>query len=221
MSIATIILGQSGTGKSASLRNLDPATTLLIQSIKKPLPFKSINWKSVIDGGNIFISDKSEKICHAMRKTTRDVIVIDDFQYTMANEFMRRVTDQEAGASAFQKYNEIAKSAWDILNCASSLPDHKRVYILSHTQTDDSGNIKIKTIGKLLDEKITIEGMVSIVLRTALINGNYLFSTRNSGHDTTKAPIGLFEDEVIENDLALVDAAIYSYYGLTQPTEGN
>ncbi len=217
MSIATIILGQSGTGKSASLRNLDPANTLLIQSIKKPLPFKSLEWKSVKDGGNVYVSDQSEQIIAVMKKTHREVIVIDDFQYTMANEFMRRVTDQEAGASAFQKYNEIAKSAWDILNCASSLPDHKRVYILSHTQTDEGGNVKIKTIGKLLDEKITIEGMVSIVLRTSIVNGNYLFSTRNSGHDTTKAPIGLFDDEVIDNDLALVDAAIYAYYGLTQP----
>lgn len=221
MSIATIILGQSGTGKSASLRNLDPANTLLIQAIKKPLPFKSVEWKNVKEGGNIFIADNSVHICNAMRKTSRDIIVIDDFQYTMANEFMRRVTDQEAGASAFQKYNEIAKSAWDILNCASSLADHKRVYILSHTQTDDNGNIKIKTIGKLLDEKITIEGMVSIVLRTSLVNGNFLFSTLNSGHDTTKSPIGLFEDELIENDLAIVDAAIYSYYGLTQPKESN
>lgn len=217
MSIATIILGQSGTGKSASLRNLDPANTLLIQAIKKPLPFKSVGWKSVKDSGNVFVSDNSPQIIAAMKKTHRDVIVIDDFQYTMANEFMRRVTDQEAGASAFQKYNEIAKSAWDILNCAASLPDHKRVYILSHTQTDEGGNVKIKTIGKLLDEKITIEGMVSIVLRTSIVNGNYLFSTRNSGHDTTKAPIGLFDDEVIDNDLALVDAAIYAYYGLTQP----
>jgi hypothetical protein len=217
MSIATIILGQSGTGKTASLRNLDPANALLIQAIKKPLPFKAEGWKSVKDGGNVFVMDNSVQICQAMHKTTRDVIVIDDFQYTMANEFMRRVTDQEAGASAFQKYNEIAKSAWDILNTASALPDHKRVYILSHTQTDDVGNVKIKTIGKLLDEKITIEGMVSIVLRTAAVNGNYLFSTRNSGHDTTKSPIGLFEEELIENDLAQVDAAIYAYYGLTQP----
>jgi hypothetical protein len=217
MSIATIILGQSGTGKTASLRNLDPTNTLLIQSIKKPLPFKADGWKSVKDGGNVLVMDNSIQICQAMHKTGRSVIVLDDFQYTMANEFMRRVTDQEAGASAFQKYNEIAKSAWDILNTASALPDYKRVYILSHTQTDDTGNVKIKTIGKLLDEKITIEGMVSIVLRTAAINGNYLFSTRNSGHDTTKSPIGLFEDELIENDLAKVDAAIYAYYGLTQP----
>ena len=216
MSIATIIIGQSGTGKSASMRNLDPANTLLIQAIKKPLPFKSTGWKDVHAGGNIYLSDNSMQICNAMKKTSRDIIVIDDFQYTMANEFMRRVTDQEAGASAFQKYNEIAKNAWDILNCASSLPDNKRVYFLSHSQADENGNVKIKTIGKLLDEKITIEGMVSIVLRTSLVNGNYLFSTVNSGHDTTKAPIGLFENELIENDLAFVDAAICNYYELTK-----
>lgn len=219
MSIATIILGQSGTGKSTSLRNLDPANTLLIQAIKKPIPFKSAAWKNIKDGGNIYVSDNSIQICNAMHKTSRDVIVIDDFQYTMSNEFMRRVTDNEAGNSAFAKYNEIAKNAWDILNCAASLPDHKRVYILSHSQKDENNNVKIKTIGKLLDEKITIEGMVSIVLITSIINGNYLFSTVNSGHDTTKAPIGLFESELIENDLAFVDAAIYSYYGLTQPKE--
>lgn len=219
MSIATIILGQSGTGKSASLRNLDPANTLLIQTIKKPLPFKADGWRSVKDGGNIIVADNSLRICDYMHKTTRDIIVIDDFQYQMSNEFMRRVTDQEAGASAFQKYNEIAKNAWDILNTASSLPDYKRVYILSHTQTDEIGNVKIKTIGKLLDEKITIEGMVSIVLRTQTVNGNYLFATKNSGHDTTKSPIGLFDEDLIENDLALVDAAIYKYYELSQPAK--
>lgn len=213
MSIAILILGQSGTGKTASLRNLDPSHTLLIQSIRKPLPFRSA-WKPISDHGNVIVSDNSALICNAMRKTSREVIVIDDFQYTMSNEFMRRVTDNETGNSAFQKYNEIAKSAWDILNCAASLADNKRVYILSHTQVDDAGNVKIKTIGKLLDEKITIEGMVSIVLRTAIINDNFMFATKNSGHDTVKTPIGLFADEFIDNDLAVIDTEIYKYYDL-------
>ena len=99
---------------------------------------------------------------------------------------------------------------------ASQLSDEKRVYILGHTQEDDSGRIKAKTIGKLLDEKITIEGLLTIVLRTAVINGQYLFSTKNNGTDTVKAPMGLFEDEHIENDLAAVDRAIYAYYGLRE-----
>lgn len=216
MSIATIILGESGTGKTTSLRNLDPAHTLLIQAIQKPLPFKSAHWKPIKDGGNIYVSDNSQAIVAAMKKTTREIIVIDDFQYQMSNEFMRRVTDKEVGNAAFAKYNEIARSAWDILNAAASLPSNKRVYILSHTQTDELGRIKIKTIGKLLDEKITIEGMVSIVLRTSVVNGNYLFSTKNNGHDTTKTPMGLFDADLIDNDLAAVDSAIFSYYGLQE-----
>ena len=214
-SIATLILGESGTGKTTSLRNLDPAYTLLIQGIPKPLPFKG-GWKSIKEGGNVYVSDQAPAIINAMRKTPRDIIVIDDFQYQMSNEFMRRVTDKETGNAAFAKYNEIARSAWDILTAATSLANNKRVYILSHTQTDDTGRVKIKTIGKLLDEKITIEGLVSIVLRTSVINGNYLFSTKNSGHDTTKTPMGLFDDDHIENDLALVDSAIFNYYGLQE-----
>lgn len=218
MSIATMILGQSGTGKSASLRNLDPDNTLLIQTISKPLPFKATHWKRHIDKehpGSIFVSDISKVICEVMRRTSKEIIVIDDFQYLLANEFMRRVTDNEQGNSAFQKYNEIARSAWDVLMTAANLPASKRVYILSHTSTDDFGKTRIKTIGKLLDEKIVLEGMVSIVLRTTVINEQYLLRTRNDGNDTTKSPMGLFADEAIENDLAAVDAAICEYYGLT------
>lgn len=219
MSIACMILGQSGTGKTASLRNLDPAHTLLIQAVKKPLPFRSDGWswfdKEKNPQGNIFVTDQAATIIKLMRGTKREVIVLDDFQYILANEFMRRVLDKETGNAAFAKYNEIAHNAWSILMASSQLADEKRVYILGHTQEDDAGHIKAKTIGKLLDEKITIEGLLTIVLRTAVINGQYLFSTKNSGADTVKTPMGLFEDEHIANDLAAADAAIYSYYNLT------
>lgn len=211
MSIATFILGESGTGKSTSLRNMDPSKTLIIQAVKKPLPFRSAGWK------NIFVTDSSAKICAAMLKTKADVIIIDDFQYTLANEFMRRVTDAETGNGAFAKYNEIARKAWDVLMCASSLPDHKRVYIMSHSTTDENGKTKIKTIGKLLDEKIVLEGLVTIVLRSMKINDQYVFSTQNSGSDTAKSPLGMFAEDHIDNDLAAVDAAVVEYYGITQP----
>lgn len=219
MSIATMILGQSGTGKTTSLRNLDPAHTLLIQAVKKPLPFRSSGWgwydKENKPDGNVIVSDNAGAIIKAMKGTRRDVIVLDDFQYILANEFMRRVLDKETGNAAFAKYNEIAHNAWSILMTASQLADNKRVYILGHTQEDDNGRIKAKTIGKLLDEKITLEGLLTIVLRTCVINGQYLFSTKNNGLDTVKSPIGLFEDEQIDNDLALIDAKIFEYYNLS------
>lgn len=210
MSIAAFILGESGTGKSTSMRNMDPAQTLLIQSIKKPLPFRSSGWKYLDQsGGNMLVCDQSAQIVAAMHKTKRTVIVIDDYQYILANEYMRR-TDERG----YEKFTDIGKHAWEIMCAASALPDHVRVYILSHTETSDSGRIKAKTIGKMLDEKITLEGLFSIVLRTVVMNGQYLFSTRNNGSDTVKTPLGLFEAEHIENDLAAVDAAIVDYYQL-------
>lgn len=219
MSIATMILGQSGTGKTTSLRNLNPDDVLLIQAVKKPLPFRSKTWLPCTKGnphGSIVVTDCAPTIVGAMQRTTKPIIVIDDFQYILANEFMRRVLDNETGNSAFAKYNEIARNAWDILMTAGKLADNTRVYILAHTQEDDSGRIKAKTIGKLLDEKITIEGLLTIVMRTAVINGQYLFSTQNSGQDTVKTPMDMFAEEHIPNDLKLVDLEVCSYYGLKE-----
>lgn len=220
MSTSTMIIGESGTGKSASLRNMDPTDTLLIQAVKKPLPFRSKDWKYFdrenCPTGNIIVSDLSSEIVAAMNKTRKSVIVLDDFQYVMANEFMRRVTDVEVGNSAFAKYNEIARHAWDILTASTNLAANKRVYILSHTSTDEFGKTKIKTIGKLLDEKIVMEGLVTIVLRTTVINDQYLFRTKNNGNDTVKSPIDLFQSETVPNDLAAVDKAITEFYGITE-----
>lgn len=212
-----MVLGQSGTGKTASLRNFNPADVLLIQAVKKPLPFRASGWvpcNKANPQGATLACDNASTIVGAMQRTKKPIIIIDDFQYILANEFMRRVLDPAKGNEAFAKYNEIARNAWDILMCAGRLDDNTRVYILAHTQEDDSGHIKAKTIGKLLDEKITIEGMLTIVLRTAVVNGQYLFSTQNSGMDTVKTPMGMFSDQHIDNDLAAVDAAILAYYAI-------
>lgn len=209
MSTSILVLGQSGTGKSASLRNMDAEKTLLIQAIKKPLPFKS-NW-SVFSKenpkGNIIQTDQSDSICSAMEKTSREIIVLDDFQYVMSNEFMRRSAER-----GYDKFTDIGRNAWNILNTANNLAPHKRVYILSHTENDDQGRIKAKTIGKMLDQVITVEGMFTIVLRSQIINEQYVFSTQNNGNDTCKTPMGMFTDLHIENDLAHIDAAIVEYY---------
>ena len=214
MSIATMILGNSGTGKSTSLQKMDPAQTLLIQVIKKPLPFRSKEWKPVQEGGNMLVSEDGAQILAAMQKTTRPVIVVDDFQYLLATEFMKR-----AHETGYTKFTEMASHYYEVLRGAAGLAPHKRVYFLSHTDTSESGQTKAKTIGKLLDEKITVEGLVTIVLRTLVINGQYVFSTKNSGSDTVKTPLEMFEQEHIPNDLAAVDAAIVNYYDLKEQKE--
>lgn len=217
MSISTLILGSSGSGKSTSMRNLSPAETLLIQAVRKPLPFKSKEWRpfhpETNPSGNVFVTDQWDAIIKIATKTRRKVIVIDDFQYVLANEFMRR--SEEKG---FDKFTEIGRHAWEVITALSNLPEDVRVYVLSHTQEDDNGRVKMKTIGKMLDEKITPEGLFTIVLRSGTSDGQFYFATRNNGSDTTKAPIGLFDDERIDNDLASVDAAITDYYDIT-PTQ--
>lgn len=211
MSIATLIIGESGTGKSTSLRNLDPAQTLLIQVLKKPLPFPSKTWKyfdkETAKTGNIFVRDSSDQIVNLMRNTKRKIIVIDDSQYLMANEYMMRSDER-----GFDKFTDIGRHSWDVMKAAIELPDDVRVYFLSHSDTTDAGKVKAKTIGKLLDDKITVEGMFTIVMRTAVINDQYIFKTRNNGNDTVKTPMALFESEHIENDLKAVDDAIKAYY---------
>ena len=207
MATVTLILGKSGSGKSTALRNFVPSDVALIQVIKKPLPFPSAKlWAQTL------VTDDHAKIIRAAQKTARKVIVIDDYQYVLANEFMRR--SQEKG---YEKFNDIGRHTWDVFDALLKLPDDVRVYILSHTEETDSGQIKMKTVGKMLDDKITLEGMVTIVLRALVQDGSHYFSTRNNGSDTTKAPMGMFGDDLIENDLAAVDAAICSYYDLHTP----
>jgi len=196
------------------MRNLAPADTLLIQVVPKPLPFKSKDWrrfdKDTCPTGNVFVTDQWDAITKLAAKTKRKLIVIDDFQYVLANEFMRR--SEERG---FDKFTDIGRHAWEVITALSALPDDVRVYVLSHTQEDEAGRTKMKTIGKMLDEKITPEGLFTIVLRAGTSDGQFYFVTRNNGSDTTKAPIGLFDNERVDNDLAAVDAAICDYYGIT------
>jgi len=217
MSIATLILGESGTGKSSMMKNLDPKETLLIQAIKKPLPFRSKGW--AVFGrenkkGNIFITDNSERMVGAMQKSKKKVIVIDDFQYLMANELMNRYNEK-----GYDRFTDIARHAWDVLRVAGELPEDVRVYILSHTTTDEFGHTKIKTIGKMLDDKITIEGMFTIVLRTIVSGGEFQLSTVNNGQDTVKSPIDMFKGNLIDNDLKFIDESICDYYEIIKPKE--
>lgn len=212
MSTATLILGNSGSGKSTSLRNLDPAKTLLIQCIRKPLPFKSAGWKVRAkpgDGGNIFQTDSPADIEKAMRRSEYEIVVIDDYQAVMVNELMARSSEK-----GYDKFTDIGKGAWNVFNAAGSLAEHRRVYILAHTQTDDFGAVRMKTVGRLIDSTLVPEGYFTVVLRTVVTNGVYQFATQTNGQDCCKSPIGMFEDLHVDNDLAMVDQRITSFYEL-------
>lgn len=202
MAIGVLILGQSGSGKSASMRNCTPERFGIINVQGKPLPFKT-QLKT-------FDSDDYNKVYGAIKSdSTPPSIVIDDAQYLMANEFMRRA--QETG---YQKFTEIGEHYWQIINMIRELPENKIVYLMQHTDRSDDGHEKAKTIGKMLDEKICIEGCFSIVLKAVASDGSYVFRTRTNGQDSVKAPMGMFESEEIENDLLAVDNIIRDYYGI-------
>ncbi len=198
------ILGRSGTGKSYSLRDFDPTELAVINVEGKILPFRGsakIHTVNTDDSGEI-----ETKLAEFAKKYKR--IVIDDFQYLMANEFMRRSAEK-----GYDKFTEIAKHAWTIANMVRDLPQDVIVYILCHTDTDADGNERLKTIGKLLDEKIVLEGMSTIVLKTNVSDGKYTFLTQNNGKDTTKSPADMFPSYAIDNNLKYVDDKIRSYYG--------
>lgn len=216
MGIGVVVIGRSGTGKSTGIRNLDPEKTLLIQVIRKALPFRSAAWKpwdKASKTGSIAVTDKSSNIVAAISRAKdngKSIIVIDDFQYLMANEFMSRSAER-----GYDKFTDIARHAWDVMNAVLSVDDDVRVYILTHSDTDEYGqNAKMKTIGKMLDEKIVLEGMVTIVLKSTRSDDGYFFATQNDGTDTVKSPLGMFESDLIVNDIAEIDATICEYYGI-------
>lgn len=196
-----MIYGQSGTGKSTSLRNFKPEDVCIVNVSGKPLPFKNKH--------KTFNTDDYMAIDAAIKKAPAKSIVIDDATYLMTGEYMRT-----AKVTGYQKYTDMALNYYTLVKAASALPADKIVYFMGHSDTDANGNEKFKTIGKMLDEKVTLEGMFTIVLKTVVTDGKYQFSTRNSGQDTVKTPLGMFNDVLIDNDLAMVDKTIREYYGI-------
>lgn len=197
-----LILGDSGTGKSASLRNFKDDEVFVINTAGKPLPFKN-HFEAFTPSFNRLTQD----VLKAMDSTNKKVIVVDDAQYIMSFQYMRRIKE-----NGWDKWNDIQGDFFNIVEHAKDLPDDVVVYFLSHLQRDDEGHEKIKTMGKMLDEKITMEGLFTIVLKTVVKDGQYFFVTQNSGLDTVKSPIGMFPSYAIDNDLKYVDTKIRNYY---------
>src|SRR5579859_1663873 len=217
MSNTSLIIGESGTGKSTSLEHLNPKETFIINVLDKPLPFRGYKknyTKLSPDGsqGNYYASDDYSSLIRCIRNINNKRpeiknLVIDDWQYTMCNEFMRRAT--ETGST---KFTEIGQHAWSIIRELVGCREDLYCFVLSHSDTDANGKYKCKSIGKMLDEKITIEGMFTIVLHTQIMDGAYRFLTQNDGAHIAKSPRGMFEDKYIANDLAFVKDKMDHYY---------
>ena len=203
MAQKTLVMGESGTGKSTSMRNLDPAITSIVNPVGKPLPFKSKNGKFTMLNNET----KSSNIVSWMKgqvKAGKKILVVDDFQYLLSIPYMNRI--HEGG---WDKWNDFGDDYFRLIDVCAELPADVRVYYLSHCETLDNGITTIKLIGKLLREKITIEGLFTTVLRTSVIDQKYYFLTQNSGNE-----IGAFKsdeemaarDQVVAGDVQKPDS---------------
>lgn len=221
MSKPVLILGTSGSGKSSSIRTLPPNETFVVNVCRKELPFKGAKKKyteiskSNPDGNMLFsdVYEVIEKTLDHVEKTRKQVkyFIIDDSQYLIVNEFMKKHATQGKGNEVFQLYNTIADNFWKLLWSSKLYRDDIFVFFLHHCETTDLGQVKAKTIGKMLDEKIDIPGMFTTVLLCRREGTDNYFFTQNDGTSPAKSPAGMFDEIKIPNDLKLVAGQITKY----------
>ena len=200
-SVPILLIGKSGSGKSTSLRNFKKDEVAVINVLGKPLPFKSdIKAPKIDDYVNII---------NQIKLTKKPTIVIDDANYLITNEFIEKTS-----IKGYDKYNEMAKGYFDLINAIKGIEGGKTVYLIMHEDIDEDGNIIPKTIGKLLNDKVNIQGMFTVCIRSMFENGQYIFRLKTNGQDCVKTPFGMIEQDVMENDLKKFDEIIREYYEL-------
>ena len=211
MGVACLILGESGSGKSASMRNLNENDVRVLNVASKPFPFRNVNKLK-----------KADKATYDMIKgvvKSGQVLsyVIDDAQYLMAFESFAK-----AQIAGYGKFTEMAKNYEEMLRTIQEdTPPDTIVYVMQHVDTDDTGKVKAKTLGKMLDQQLTVEGLFTIVLLAKADEKGHYFLTQSDGTNPCKSPMGMFDDVKIDNDLKMVDDTIREYYGLKkQPSAG-
>lgn len=211
-SMLILVVAKSGRGKSRAMKHLDPESTFLINVIGKPLPFpKGVQY---VEGKNMIVQTNSQTIQRCMQEVARNekfnTIVIDDAQYIMATEFMNN-----SQVKGYDKFTTMAKNFWDILSLATKLRSGLKVFVLAHEEETATGERKMKTLGKLTDEKLSIEGLSSIVVYGDVYSEEqkriYYFSTQSDGYTNAKTPEDMFPPK-IPNDLKLMSQRIDEYY---------
>lgn len=212
MAIPVLIIGKSGSGKSASMRNCVGKSFSLINVLKKPLPFRGAIPTIQTDDYNY--------ITRAMQSSQAKSIVIDDAGYLITNHFMRGHSTAGKGNGVFALYNDLGDQYWKLVQfVVNNLPEDKIVYFMMHEDKNDFGDVRPKTIGKMLDEKVCLEGLFTIVLRCITDGDRHLFITQSADGAVSKSPMGMFSELEIDNDLYMVDQTIREYYGFDKAEE--
>lgn len=210
MSKVICIAGESGSGKTTAMRNLNPEETYYIDCDKKGLSWKGWKQQYNAERKNYFASDFPDKIkavVAGIDKTRPEIhyIVIDTINGIMVGDEMRR--SKEKG---YDKWMDLAQCIWDLVDSAYGYRDDLTIIFTAHTQTerDDSGFAftRIKTSGKKLD-KIVLESKFTSVLIAKVIDGRYVLETR-ARNSTCKTPMGAFETDIIDNDIVEVIRAL-------------
>ena len=206
-SIAVLLIGGSGSGKTTSFRNMPANETAIINVTNKPLPYR--------DKGQKVVSTRDyAQIMSAIKGTKKKAIIIDDSGYLMSFENF-----DKANVKGYDKFTTMAQNYYNLIESARDLDNEKICYIVMHEELDEDGKLKPKAIGKMLNQQLCIEGLFTIVLRYKYENGQYLIQTKTDGSSVVKSPIDLFEDNEIPNDLYEVDKKIRNYYGFSQLEE--
>jgi hypothetical protein len=217
MAIPVLILGKSGSGKSASLRKFDGKKTFIVNVLGKPLPFKKT--MDLVYNKDNYSKIKAKLLGAATNKIK--TMVIDDSGYLITNKFMNQQSTKK-GNEVFAFYSQLATDFWGLIEYVKTqLPKDVIVYFIMHEEKSDIGDIKPKTIGKMLDDKVCVEGLFSIVLRSVKDDKKYVFKTQSNGLDVSKTPMEMFDSIEIENDLNMVNNKIREYYKLDKKGENN
>ena len=212
MAMPIVIYGKSGSGKSRSLKFFDENEILLIQAEDKLLPFrKKFN--------HTIVTDDVKTMKNAMYQAAQSgckTIVLDDVGLIMTKIFMANHRNKK-GNKSFEMYDNIADTMYYLIDFVKKyLPKDVLVYFMLHEETDDNGDTKIKTIGKLLDSKAQIAEMMTVCIRCLSKNGKHFFRTVTDGSDLTKTPEEMFQEPEIDNNLKLVDDTIRDFYGMKE-----
>lgn len=206
MGIPVLILGESGSGKSCSLRNFETNEVGIFNVAGKPLPFRKV--LPTVDNANY------SKIIAGLKLGKVKSYVIDDSQYLMAFEMFDRA--KEVG---YNKFTDVALNFRNLVDFViKQTPKDYIVYFLHHIETTETGKVKAKTSGKMLDNQLTLEGLFSIVLLCKTDGQEHYFETQSDGYTTCKSPMEMFPAK-INNDLKMVDTTIREYYGLNLANE--